>query len=36
MTNVSLREGKGGKTGTATMPALTHAMNAIMNSRDGG
>jgi hypothetical protein len=34
--NVSFLVGCGGKTGTATIPARRHAINAIMKSREGG
>jgi hypothetical protein len=36
MTRVSRREGWGGKTGTAIMPAFKQAMKAMMKSSDGG
>lgn len=36
MCSVSLRAGFGGKTGTATKPALRHARNAMVKSIDGG
>ena len=36
ITRVSRRVGCGGKTGTATIPALRQATNAMMKSREGG
>jgi len=36
MCNVSLRAGLGGKTGTATTPALRQARKAMEKSMDGG